>query len=112
MATRERRRAWARMTTDRAIDIDRLARAAHLHVEPRGESWIVTGGAAPHVVREDGTVCDCLDAIALRGGRCKHRLAVALAMGLDGELLAGLRVLVPEPHRQRRFTREAMASHA
>jgi predicted nucleic acid-binding Zn finger protein len=78
------------------IDPGRLSRAVHLRAERQGDVWIVTGGAAPHVVREvilDGTVCDCLDAISLRGWPCKHRMACALAV-LDEELLAGLRTLV------------------
>lgn len=96
------------------IDQARLARAVYLHAERQGDVWIVTGGAAPHVVRQavlDGPVCDCPDAIALRGGLCKHRLAVALAV-LDGELLAGLRNLVAGASRDARdATRATAAQH-
>lgn len=75
------------------IDSRRLQRAIHLECEPLGwGSWLVRGGAQPHVVEDDA--CDCWDANA--GRVCKHRLRVLL-QGLAPEILAALRVLVPPP---------------
>lgn len=78
------------------VDAGRLSRALHLSAEPLDEgAWLVSGGAAYHVVAAD-TSCDCVD-YATRRTRCKHVLAVALAR-LDRDLLAGLRALDSGEH--------------
>ena len=103
----------------------RLARAVHLDARPLDAGrWLVTGGAAPHVVAEIESVtgcntpvpgrvvretCDCVD-FRLRGGPCKHVLAVRLRRG-DAEALDGLRELVPAPRRPR-TRRTATATEA
>lgn len=62
--------------------------------------WLVTGGAADHLVTADGTSCDCTD-YAMRGGPCKHMLAVRLRLG-DAETLGALRSVIAPPSRPRR----------
>ncbi len=79
------------------VESGRLSRALHLCAEPLdGGGWLVSGGSASHVVAADGS-CDCAD-YAIRGRRCKHALAVALAQ-LDGDLLDTLRALIPPAKR-------------
>jgi predicted nucleic acid-binding Zn finger protein len=54
-------------------DLKRLARAEKLAVDRKGDGWLVSGGARPHVVNNDATECDCEDfAFRRRGGGCKH----------------------------------------
>lgn len=54
----------------------RLARALSLKATSLGrDQWRVEGGEASHLVGPEG--CDCLDS-RVRGGSCKHRLAVCL----------------------------------
>ena len=92
------------------IDAARLARAIHLDVERRGDNaWTVSGGSQLHVVRADASECDCSDH-AMRGGPCKHALAVRLRLG-DLETVRALRTLVsPAGHVPRRHTRERGAT--
>jgi uncharacterized Zn finger protein len=71
----------------------RLARAAALEAVPLGDgSHRVTGGAASHVVSAAG--CDCTD-YGVRGGPCKHQLAVRLA-GLEPKLREAIRELAAQ----------------
>jgi hypothetical protein len=65
----------------------RLARAAHLSVQPLGDGYRVTGGQAPHLVTlADGRPwCDCPDFAKRRGQPCKHVLAVELVRATDGQ---------------------------
>lgn len=87
------------------IDSDRLRRAVHLDVSRCGAGWLVIGGTLAHRVDEDG-VCDCRDQ-QVRGGRCKHALAVALSNG-DADVRLALREIVALPRPQRhRVTAEA-----
>ncbi len=80
-------------------DMLRLQRAVWLDVERIGNgSWHVTGGSALRVVTPDGDSCSC-DDHRIRGGKCKHRLAVALACG-DAETVRALRSLIPAPRKQ------------
>jgi hypothetical protein len=79
------------------IDLVRLGKALHLDVAHAGNGmFTVTGGAEPHMV--DGETCDCED-FRIRGGRCKHILAILLQQG-DSEVLARLRDLVPKQQRR------------
>jgi hypothetical protein len=81
-----------------APDLGRLARAVHLDaVRLVNGAWRVTGGANVHEVTSEATACDCTD-YGVRGGACKHLLAVRLHTG-DPETLAALRALVPLPRR-------------
>jgi hypothetical protein len=78
----------------------RLARAVHLDAERiAGGAWTVTGGATPHTVTADASACDCTD-YTVRGGPCKHILAVRLRSG-DSATLDALRGLVVAPRRVR-----------
>ena len=81
------------------IDAGRLARAIWLKVQPVSGGYLVTGGAAGHVVEVDGgrVTCHCPDA-ARMGDSCKHSLAIRLRAG-DGEAIDALRQLVPNPSR-------------
>lgn len=82
----------------------RLARAVHLDVEQLPDhTWRVLGGALEHLVSADATTCDCAD-FAMRGGACKHLLAVELRRGDPATLLA-LRELVPLPRPPQRHRR-------
>lgn len=86
----------------RTIDTARLARAVHLDVRREdANTWLVTGGTAPHYVTRIGGRyhCDCLDR-QLRGGGCKHTLRVLLALGHPATIRA-LRDIVPEPDTNR-----------
>lgn len=84
------------MTPDPA----RLARAVHLDaVQLDDGSWKVTGGASEHDVNVDASSCDCHD-FTVRGGSCKHMLAVRLRSG-DSEAVEALRGLVVAPRRAR-----------
>jgi len=84
-----------------AVDPARLARAVHLRAEPLGQGlWRVTGGDAPHLVDIETGSCDCVD-YRLLGTRCKHVLAVRLAV-LEPETRGALRDVVPMPKRVRR----------
>ena len=77
------------------IDPTRLARAVWLKCETLGgEAYLVTSAASGHLVDDLG--CDCVDR-RIRGLTCKHEIAVRLH-GLDDEIKAGLRVLIPAPH--------------
>ncbi len=79
-------------------DLNRVARAIHLDVEPLPSGrWIVTGGSAPHIVSQGA--CDCTDFV-LRGAPCKHLLAVALRRG-DPEVISLLHLMVPLPRARR-----------
>lgn len=80
---------------DLALDTSRLARAVHLEAERIGNgAWTVSGGAGlHHVVSADATSCDC-ENYRLRGGPCKHALAVRLRLG-DLGTLRPLRAIVP-----------------
>ena len=83
------------------MDLARLARAVHLSAERRPDgTWLVSGGAAPHVVNPDAGICDCAD-FACRGGPCKHLARVQLALGDPGTVSA-LGAVVPMPKRARR----------
>ena len=85
------------------IDPTRLARAIHLDCQRvKPDTWLVSGGAADHVVEVvNGEVrCDCYDA-QYRGDGCKHSLAVRLVAG-DSEVVLALRQLVAPPKRLRR----------
>lgn len=62
----------ARRAGESLPDAGRLARTAHLRVERRGPDFLVTGGAAPHVVTA-AWACDCPDAAVT--AQCKHVLA-------------------------------------
>jgi hypothetical protein len=76
------------------IDLDRLARAIHLDDVRCGYGTMVSGGSLAHRV-DDGGTCDCRD-FEIRGGPCKHVLAVLLR-NADAEVLKALRGLVPMP---------------
>ena len=96
------------MSSARDPDLDRLARAVHLDAERLDTgAWRVTGGANVHEVNADATACDCTD-YAVRGGSCKHLLAVKLRAG-DSETLRKLRAIVPQ-RRQARPARNASSS--
>ena len=79
------------------IDSGRLQRAIWLDCQSVSGGYLVSGGAADHVVEiDDGFVhCDCIDA-QIRGDGCKHSLAVRLNQG-DPDIVLALRVLVPLP---------------
>ena len=79
------------------IDSGRLARAIWLKVQPVSGGYLVTGGAAGHVVEVDGArvTCHCPDAERM-GDSCKHSLAIRLRAG-DGEVIDRLRALGPPP---------------
>ena len=81
------------------IDAGRLARAIWLQVQPVSGGYLVTGGAAGHVVEVDGAriTCHCPDAERM-GDSCKHSLAIRLRAG-DGEVIDSLRELIPNPQR-------------
>ena len=81
------------------INTGRLARAIWLKVQPVSGGYLVTGGAAGHVVEVDGgrVTCHCPDA-ARMGDGCKHSLAIRLRAG-DGEVIDALRLLTPNPQR-------------
>jgi helicase len=66
------------------IDPYRLRRALDLKVRDGGESFEVTGGLEPHLVRLRGPSfeCDCPDRAV--GNLCKHILAVRLSRGEEG----------------------------
>ena len=94
--------------TRTAIDSARLARAIHLDVERMSNgAWVVSGGSRMHLVNAAATACDCSDH-AMRGGPCKHALAVRLASG-DAETVRALRALVPRPRGTDRRERGATA---
>ncbi len=79
----------------------RVARAVFLDcVRQDDGTWLVTGGAQPHVVNAAVTSCDCPDH-QLRGGSCKHLRRVQLALG-DETALGQLRAVVTMPKRQPR----------
>lgn len=89
------------MIASGAADTARLARACHLDVERvTSGTWVVSGGARPHLVAADASSCDCTD-FGVRGGPCKHILAVRLQAG-DAETLRALRALVAAPRPARR----------
>jgi hypothetical protein len=74
----------------------RLARAVHLDAKPLGNgAWLITGGTTDHRVGPQGSECDCAD-WRVRGGPCKHVLAVQLRLG-DVETIRALRTIVPLP---------------
>ena len=72
-----------------SIDPRRLARALHFDVDRCPSGWLVNG----RMVHEE-TGCVCPDR-TVRGGPCKHELAVRLA-AVDAEILDALRELVSE----------------
>lgn len=79
------------------IDAGRLRRAVHLTVTEAGlHQWRVDGGRRPHVVTfaEGRLACDCRDQ-EIRGGSCKHILAVQLHRQLTPPLREALRAIVP-----------------
>ncbi len=77
----------------RSVDPRRVRRALELHTEDLGDgSYLVTGGAAPHVVQRG--VCDCPDEHYGRSGACKHRLAVYLARQIHPRVLEALRAAI------------------
>ena len=85
------------------IDSGRLAHAIYWDVKPVAPGrYLVSGGAAGHVVVVDGgrVICDCQD-FAIRGDACKHALACRLHGG-DPTVVKALRQLVPEPARRRK----------
>lgn len=81
------------------IDSTRLARAIWLKVQPVSGGYLVSGGAAGHLVEADGAriTCHCPDAERMGDG-CKHSLALRLRAG-DGEVVDALRQLIPNPQR-------------
>jgi helicase len=72
------REANSRKDWPAGVDPYRLRRALDLRVSGQEESYRVTGGLEPHLVRVQGEqlACDCAD--AAEGHRCKHVLAVRL----------------------------------
>jgi hypothetical protein len=82
-----------------------MARAVQLDaVRLEDNSWLVTGGALPHVLSADGRECGCLDfQLHNRGDgyRCKHLVRVGLIEG-RAEDWAALRELVAKPKRASR----------
>jgi hypothetical protein len=64
------------------VDPARLERAKDLTVERRGDAWLVAGKLRSHVVSADASSCDCRD-YEIRGGACKHILAVRRERGED-----------------------------
>lgn len=82
------------------MDAARVQRAVHLTVDDAGEGlYLVSGGAAAHVVNLEAGTCDCTD-FAVHGGPCKHLVACRLVTG-DREALAMLREIVPLPKRRK-----------
>ncbi len=83
----------------REIDPARLQRAIWLKSQPVSGGYLVSGGAAAHVVEVDGgrVTCHCPDAERM-GDSCKHSLAIRLRAG-DGEVINALRLLIPSPQR-------------
>ena len=61
------------------IDQYRLRRALDLHIQRKGDGFLVTGGLEPHRVRQEhGALrCDCADSPKV--ANCKHILAIRLA---------------------------------
>ena len=77
-----------------AIDPERLRRGLRLDADRQDDgTWRVAG----HRVDAEGR-CDCADATFRPSICCKHRIAAMLS-GLDPDLLAALRVLVPTTTR-------------
>lgn len=62
------------------VDFHRWSRARTLTVERAEEGFVVSGGAAAHLVAADASACDCAD--HAKGHHCKHRIAVAYDLGL------------------------------
>jgi SWIM zinc finger len=83
------------------LSLERLARACHLEAERQPDgAWRVSGGERTQLVDAAVRECSCTD-FGVRGGACKHILAVRLRLG-DPETLEALRLLVPPPRRARR----------
>lgn len=81
-----------------ALDPVRVSRAVHLDATPQDDTTgRVTSADSFHLVNigDSGPLCDCRD-FAIRGGPCKHVIAVGLANG-DRQVLEALRRLVPNP---------------
>lgn len=73
------------------IDPARVLRALALHVESLDDgSYLVTGGAEPHVVT--GSLCDCADAFFNRAP-CKHVVACHIHRRLDPRVVEALRAI-------------------
>ena len=76
----------------------RLARGTQLEVDAiEPGRYRVTGGSSTHLVSVEG--CSCEDH-RIRGGPCKHRLAVLLA-GVAPELRQAINALAAEPLESR-----------
>ena len=76
------------------VDPGRLRRAVHLDAERQPDgSWRVSGGKGAHIVNADARTCNCAD-FEVRGGLCKHILAVRL-MVLAADLRLALCAIVP-----------------
>jgi helicase len=69
------------------IDQYRLRRALELHIQRKGDGFLVTGGLEPHFVRKEHEAlrCDCGD--STKTTKCKHLLAIHLSLR-DPDLLA------------------------
>jgi hypothetical protein len=79
-----------------SVDPARVRRALSLNVTELADSeYLVTGGAAEHVVRASRRPwrCDCLDA-TYGSGACKHAVAVYLERQLAPAVRKALRSVV------------------
>ena len=84
--------------THRVVDPGRLLRALTLEVSASdGDTYQVTGGMEPHIVRvHDGEswTCDCVDAQYHPEARCKHLISVYLVRQLAVPVRLALRQAV------------------
>lgn len=81
-----------RDTIGETVDVERVRRALFLTAKPAGDGFMVSGGQATWFVDAE-TGCACPDR-QIRGGPCKHELAVQLRV-LPPGIVAALRTLTP-----------------